>query len=86
MLRIPRIQLDIASSDLKKREEEAGFNRLEHYLTFAEKVAETKRKFLAFLIEAKGEGKTIVGYGAPAKGNTLLKLLRGSNGFRRLHS
>ena len=54
------------------REEVAGFNRLEHYLTFADKVAETKRKFLAFLITAKEEGKTIVGYGAPAKGNTLL--------------
>ncbi len=33
---------------------------------------ETKRKILAFLIEAKREGKSIVGYGAPAKGNTLL--------------
>ena len=32
----------------------------------------TKRKLLAFLIEAKDEGKTICGYGAPGKGNTLL--------------
>ena len=33
---------------------------------------ETKRKLLDFLIRAKGAGKTIVGYGAPGKGNTLL--------------
>jgi hypothetical protein len=35
-------------------------------------VRETKRKLLAFLIEAKRAGKSIAGYGAPAKGNTLL--------------
>jgi hypothetical protein len=33
---------------------------------------ETKRKLLDFLIKAKREGKTVVGYGAPGKGNTLL--------------
>ena len=33
---------------------------------------ETKRKILELLIDAKREGKTIVGYGAPGKGNTLL--------------
>ena len=33
---------------------------------------ETKRKLLAFLIAAKREGKSVVGYGAPGKGNTLL--------------
>ena len=37
-----------------------------------ERVKETKRKLLEFLIGAKRNGKTIVGYGAPAKGNTLL--------------
>jgi len=35
-------------------------------------VMATKRKLLNFLIEVKNAGKTIVGYGAPAKGNTLL--------------
>ena len=53
-------------------EAEAGFDRLEHYLTFGERVRETKRQLLDFLVEAKREGKTIAGYGAPAKGNTLL--------------
>ena len=57
---------------LKEKEIDAGFNRLEHYFTFGEKVKETKRKLLEFLIKAKREGKTIAGYGAPGKGNTLL--------------
>jgi len=59
-------------SDLKKHEEAAGFSHLEHYLSFSEKVKETKRKILIFLIEAKKKGKSIAAYGAPAKGNTLL--------------
>ena len=58
--------------DLQFREEAAGFCRLETYLSFGSKVEETKRSLLAFLIEAKTEGKSIVGYGAPGKGNTLL--------------
>ncbi|MCI0560700.1 MAG: class I SAM-dependent methyltransferase, partial [Nitrososphaera sp.] len=58
--------------DLKSRELEEGFDRLERYFTFNEKVKETKRKFLEFLIRAKREGKSVVGYGAPGKGNTLL--------------
>ncbi len=35
-------------------------------------MVEDKREILDFLIELKREGKRIVGYGAPAKGNTLL--------------
>jgi hypothetical protein len=54
------------------REKHAGFLNLEHYFSFGEKVKETKRKLLKFLISAKKDGKTVVGYGAPAKGNTLL--------------
>lgn len=50
----------------------AGLTQLETYDGFPEKVRETKRRLLEFLIRAKREGKTIVGYGAPAKGNTLL--------------
>ena len=57
---------------LKNREETAQFNKLEHYLSFTEKVQTTKLNTLDFLIKAKREGKSIVGYGAPAKGNTLL--------------
>jgi hypothetical protein len=58
--------------ELSKREEEAGFTQMECYANFAEQVKETKRKLLDFLIKAKREGKTVVGYGAPGKGNTLL--------------
>jgi hypothetical protein len=54
------------------REEAAGFNGLECYASFAEQVKETKRKLLSFLIKAKEQGKSIAGYGAPGKGNTLL--------------
>ena len=58
--------------DLVAKEETAGFNTLEHYLSFSEKAKETKRNILDFLIKAKKQGKSIAGYGAPAKGNTLL--------------
>jgi SAM-dependent methyltransferase len=57
---------------LKAREEAAGLTRLDSYLAYSECVRETKRKLLMFLIEAKCSGKCIVGYGAAAKGNTLL--------------
>lgn len=60
------------AKDLKARETLAGFAELKHYLSFAPKVEGTKRKLLSFLIAAKQEGKRVVGYGAPAKGNTLL--------------
>jgi SAM-dependent methyltransferase len=59
-------------SGLKNREEVAGMTRMEYYLSFGERVKETKRNILDFLIKAKRERKSIVGYGAPAKGNTLL--------------
>jgi len=57
---------------LKQGEIDAGYADMTHYLTFGEKVKAIKRDILGFLIQAKEEGKTIVGYGAPAKGNTLL--------------
>jgi hypothetical protein len=58
--------------ELRKREQEAGFTEMSCYANFAEQVKETKRKLLDFLIKAKREHKTVVGYGAPGKGNTLL--------------
>ncbi|MBM4386813.1 MAG: methyltransferase domain-containing protein [Deltaproteobacteria bacterium] len=53
-------------------EREAGLHKLETYTSFGEKVKATKRNLVSYLIELKNRGKTIVGYGAPAKGNTLL--------------
>jgi hypothetical protein len=58
--------------DLKRREEKWGVSGPEVYRSFDEKVKETKRAILAFLIEARRAGKTVAGYGAPGKGNTLL--------------
>jgi SAM-dependent methyltransferase len=59
-------------SELRAREESMGYSRVETYSGFAEKVKETKRKLLEFLIDAKRNGKKIAAYGAPGKGNTLL--------------
>jgi SAM-dependent methyltransferase len=58
--------------ELLAREANAGFTALERYAGFAEQVKETKRKLLTFLIKARRDGKSVVGYGAPGKGNTLL--------------
>jgi len=60
------------ASELRDEEMSAGVTRLDYYFTFSERVKETKRKLLYFLINAKQQGKRIVGYGAPGKGNTLL--------------
>ena len=53
-------------------ERTAGLDALPTYVSFGDKVAATKRDLLEFLIAAKRSGKRIVGYGAAAKGNTLL--------------
>lgn len=58
--------------DMTAKERDLGLNTLEPYLSFNKKVEETKRNILHFMIKAKNEKKTMVGYGAPAKGNTLL--------------
>lgn len=57
---------------LLARERDRGLHRLETYRRFGERVAETKRKLLSFLITAKNEGRRVAAYGAPGKGNTLL--------------
>ncbi len=61
-----------AVAKLKAKERAAGLNRLKAYRGFAAQVEATKRELLKFLVDAKAAGKTTVGYGAPAKGNTLL--------------
>lgn len=59
-------------SELKQCELARGIRNLETYVCFGERVRETKRALLEFLIGVKRAGKSIVAYGAPAKGNTLL--------------
>ena len=55
-----------------KNEINAGLDKIDVYTSFVERARKVKRELLSFLIEAKEAGKTICGYGAPGKGNTLL--------------
>jgi SAM-dependent methyltransferase len=66
---------------LLARERQLGVDRLDFYQSFPEHVRETKRNLLEFLILAKRQKKTIVGYGAPAKGVTLLNYCGVSTDF-----
>lgn len=59
-------------SALRQREIEAGLEKADTYREFSRKVMATKRSLLRFLIDAREAGKRVAGYGAPAKGNTLL--------------
>jgi hypothetical protein len=61
-----------AVSALKEQENRYGLTRLEAYADFRSRVDESKRDLLELLITAKRAGKSIAGYGAPGKGNTLL--------------
>ena len=55
-----------------KQEKKFGLTSISTYTTFSNKVNISKRKIWQFFIDAKRKRKTIVGYGAPAKGSTLL--------------
>jgi len=61
-----------AVAALRSEEIARGLTNAATYREFEARVKDTKRKLLAFLIEARNAGKTVVGYGAPGKGNTLL--------------
>jgi hypothetical protein len=58
--------------ELRAREIGVGTETLDYYRSFAARVEKLRRDILAFLIEAKNDGKRVIGYGAPGKGNTLL--------------
>ena len=53
-------------------EDAAGLRDPATYARFAEGVAESKRALLELLISLNRQGRQVVGYGAPGKGNTLL--------------
>ena len=59
-------------ADLLERERLAGYAEPDGYAGFAGRVAETRWRLLELLIELRRQGKHVVGYGAPGKGNTLL--------------
>ena len=57
---------------LLERERAGGYADLTGYAGFEERVRAAKFSLLTFLIEARRAGRSVVGYGAPGKGNTLL--------------
>lgn len=57
---------------ITSQEREAGLEDLAFYEGFRQRIEATKRELLSFLIEQRNAGKSVVGYGAPGKGNTLL--------------
>jgi SAM-dependent methyltransferase len=61
-----------AARELAERERAAGYEQIGTYLSYGQRVQEDKRQILSFLIDLKRQGLRVVGYGAPAKGNTLL--------------
>jgi SAM-dependent methyltransferase len=67
-----RYRCGAAVTDLLAREIKAGLDGPDIYRRFGERVVRTKCDLLEFCIRARREGRRLVGYGAPAKGNTLL--------------
>jgi len=58
--------------DLLITEKNAGLDNIKIYKEFSNKAVNTKCEVLSFFVDCKRQNKTVVGYGAPAKGNTLL--------------
>jgi len=65
-------QLSMRVEELITEENNAGMTTIDFYRGFQEHAEKVKNDFLRFLIEKKIQGKLVVGYGAAAKGNTLL--------------
>ncbi len=61
-----------ALGELRAKEAAAGLSELDTYLRFADRVEGCRRSLLDFFAQAKRDGKVVAGYGAAAKGNTLL--------------
>jgi predicted TPR repeat methyltransferase len=59
-------------SNLLEHERKIGLEDIGSYSRFSDRVHDTKRDLLSFLIQCKDQGAKVCGYGAPGKGNTLL--------------
>lgn len=68
----PARQITSAVGELLDTEHDAGIATMEYYETLAPAAVGIKHDLLRFLLDAKAAGKKVVGYGAAAKGNTLL--------------
>jgi SAM-dependent methyltransferase len=71
----------IRLQELRARELDEGVDELQYYADFSDRVIRTKHNLLDFLIEARRRGKSVAGYGAPGKGNTLLNYCGIRNDF-----
>jgi len=67
-----RQEVASAVGQILNEEEKVGVSQRDFYLNFQEKAEKSRNDFIEFLECAKEEGKTVAGYGAAAKGNTLL--------------
>lgn len=68
----PVVRVNPRVAGMLQKEADFGLSKMATYTTFGDKVKFTKNKLLKFLIEAKEAGKTVVAYGAAAKGVTLV--------------
>ncbi|MFL0376241.1 class I SAM-dependent methyltransferase [Paenibacillus amylolyticus] len=68
----PDLLIQPSVHELLAKEDELGMTNIEMYRGFQARIVQLKRRITKFLIELKDEGKIIAGYGAPAKGNTLI--------------
>lgn len=66
-------------SEFLSQEKELKLNKIETYKNYANMVLENKVKLIKVLAKLKKQKKKIVGYGAPAKGNTLLNYFKIGN-------
>lgn len=65
-------QPSAAVEALEHKETAAGLDNVEGHLGFATQVQRIRNDLVEFLVKAQREGATVLGYGAPGKGNTLL--------------
>ncbi|TKZ15781.1 class I SAM-dependent methyltransferase [Shimia litoralis] len=63
---------DNSVAALMEQERARGMDRDDFYLAFQSQADDVKNDFLGFLLQAKAEGKSVAGYGAAAKGNTIM--------------
>lgn len=68
----PAVAVAPAVDALRAEERAAGMHTADWYDAFEPRMRATKRRLLRFLIDAKDRGRSVAGYGAPGKGNTLL--------------
>ncbi len=65
-------EVESSVAELLQREKDAKMLSSDFYKGFQENANEVKNRFLEFLLDAAASGKCVSGYGAAAKGNTLL--------------